>query len=139
MTERADTTRAIQVDQFLEHPPGRVWRALTDPAMLARWWAAGDIRPEVGHRFHLDMDSWGQVPCEVLEVEPERRLVFTFNDNWTLEWTLVAEGQGTRLLLEHRGFDLDDPRDRFAFDQMGPGWRDEVLPELARVLDADAS
>ena len=135
MTETQDATRSIQVDQFLPHPPARVWRALTDPAMLARWWAPGDIRPEVGHRFHLDMDSWGQVPCRVLEVEPGQRLVFTFNDSWTLDWRLVAEGDGTRLFLEHRGFDLDDPRDRHAFEQMGPGWRDEVLPDLARLLD----
>jgi uncharacterized protein YndB with AHSA1/START domain len=138
MTESQDPTTSIQVDQFLPHPPATVWRALTDPAMLARWWAAGDIAAEVGHRFHLDMGSWGQVPCAVLAVEPERRLVYTFNDNWTLDWRLVPEGDGTRLLLEHRGFDLDDPRDRYAFDQMGPGWRDEVLPELVRLLDTAA-
>ncbi len=130
-----DETRSIRVDQFLAHPPAAVWRALTDPAVLERWWASGDIAPEVGHRFQLDMGSWGMVPCTVLEVEPERRLVFSFNDNWTLDWTLVAEGDGTRLILEHSGFDLDDPRDAFAFEQMGPGWRDEVLPELARALD----
>lgn len=135
MTDTRDATRSIRVDQFLAHPPAAVWRALTEPRLLERWWAAGDIKPEVGHHFRLDMDSWGQVPCTVVEVEPERRLVFTFNDNWTLDWTLVAEGSGTRLLLEHSGFDLDEPRDRYAFEQMGPGWRDEVLPELARVLD----
>jgi uncharacterized protein YndB with AHSA1/START domain len=138
MTETQHPARSIQVDQFLPHPPATVWRALTDPTLLERWWAAGDIKPEPGHRFHLDMDSWGQVPCQILEVEPEARLVFTFNDNWTLDWRLVAEGEGTRLLLEHSGFDLDDPRDRYAFEQMGPGWRDEVLPDLARLLnDAD--
>ncbi|UQU65832.1 SRPBCC domain-containing protein [Couchioplanes caeruleus] len=47
-----------------------VWRALTEPELLARWWATGDIKPIVGHRFTLDMGSWGQQPCEVLEVEP---------------------------------------------------------------------
>lgn len=138
MTHTEDRTRSIRVDQFLAHPPARVWHALTDPDMMERWWAAGDIKPEVGHRFHLDMDSWGHVPCMVLAVEPERRLVFTFNETWTLDWTLVAEGHGTRLLLEHRGFDLDNPRDRYALERMGPGWRDEVLPDLARALDQTA-
>lgn len=139
MAETRDPHPSIQVDQVLAQPPATVWQALTDPQMLARWWAAGDIRPQIGHTFHLDMESWGQVPCEVLEVDPERRLVFTFNDNWTLDWRLVAEGDGTRLSLEHSGFDLDDPRDRFAFERMGPGWRDEVLPDLARLLDETAS
>jgi uncharacterized protein YndB with AHSA1/START domain len=47
---------------------------------------------------------------------------------------LWAEGDGTRLLLEHSGFDLDDKRQRGAIDRMGPGWRDEVLPGLAKLL-----
>ena len=73
------------------------------------------------------------MPCEVLEaVEPER-LVPTFNETWTLTWRLVPEGRGTRLLLQHSGFDLEQKRDRDALDRMGPGWRDVVLPRLAGV------
>lgn len=128
-------TETIHVDQFLPHPPAKVWRALTDPELLARWWAAGDIEATVGHRFLVDMVGWGQVPCEVLEVEPEQRLVFTFTEDWTLTRRLVPEGTGTRLFLDHGGFDLDDPQHRFAFDAMGPGWRDEVLPGLGRELE----
>ena len=128
-------TRTIEVDQFLLRPPADVWRALTTPDLLAKWWAAGDIEPTVGHTFLLDMGNWGNVPCEVLEVTDQERLVFTFGDDWTLVWRLVAEGSGTRLFLEHRGFDLDDPQHRFAFDTMGPGWTDDVLPRLARSLE----
>ncbi|MFC0450835.1 SRPBCC family protein [Rhodococcus jostii] len=123
----------ISVDQFIAAPPAKVWRALTEPELLARWWAAGDIAATVGHRFHLNMPGWGSVPCEVVEVEPERRLVYTFTENWTLTWNVVPEGTGTRLFLEHSGFDLDDKRSRDAFERMGPGWRDTVLPRLAGV------
>lgn len=122
----------ISVDQFIAASVEAVWRAITEPELLAQWWAAGDVAPTVGHSFTLDMPGWGAVPCKVLEVEPPTRLVYTFAD-WTLEWRLVAEGTGTRLLLEHSGFDLDDTRSRAAFDRMGPGWRNQVLPELARV------
>ncbi|HEY6739561.1 MAG TPA: hypothetical protein VI076_12005 [Actinopolymorphaceae bacterium] len=52
---------------------------------------------------------------------------------WTLTWQLVADGRGTRLLLEHSGFDLDDQRDRAACERMGPGWRDTVLPGLVKL------
>jgi len=37
----------IDCDEFIPHPPEAVWRALTDPEMLARWWAPGDVRAEV--------------------------------------------------------------------------------------------
>jgi uncharacterized protein YndB with AHSA1/START domain len=129
-------TRAIEVDQFVAHPPATVWRAITEPELLARWWAAGDVAPVVGHEFLLDMGDWGNVACTVLEVEPEQRFVFTFGDDWTLTWRLVPEGSGTRLLLTHDGFDLDVGGHRFAFDAMGPGWRDDVLPRIAPALEA---
>lgn len=132
------TTTAITVDQYVSHPPDKVWRALTDPVLLARWWTSGDIKAEVGHEFLLDMEAWGHVPCKVLEVEENERLVYRFTDDWTLTWRLVAEGKGTRVLLEHSGFDLDDPQQRFAFDRMGPGWRDEVLPRIEGALSAVA-
>jgi uncharacterized protein YndB with AHSA1/START domain len=127
-------TKAIEVDQFLPHPPAKVWRHLTEPDRMAAWWAASDIAPVVGHTFTIDMGSWGHQPCTILEVVPEERLVYSFTESWTLTWTLVAEGTGTRLLLEHAGFDLDDPQGRFAFDTMGPGWRDEIFPRLAAAL-----
>ena len=128
---------SITVDQFIAQPPDRVWASLTTPELLAAWWVPGDIRPVVGHEFLLEMPGWGAVPCVVLEVDEPTRLVYSFAD-WTLTWQLVAEGTGTRLLLEHAGFDLDDPQQRFAFDQMGPGWRDEILPRLA-ALDPTAA
>lgn len=124
----------IEVDQFIAAPPSKVWRSLTEPELTARWWAPGNIAAIVGHRFHLQMPGFGDVPCAVLEVEPESKFVYTFNETWTLTWRLVAEGNGTRLLLEHSGFDLDDKRERNAFDRMGPGWRDQVLPRMAEVV-----
>lgn len=128
------TTETIVVDQFIARPPSRVWAALTTPDELARWWAHGDIAPTVGHRFLMDMGSWGNVPCEVLEAVDGERLVYSFGD-WTLTWRLVAEGTGTRLFLEHSGFDLSNPEHRFAFDNMGPGWSCAVLPRLAALLE----
>ena len=126
-------TAKIAVDQFIAAPPDKVWRSLTEPELLARWWAAGDIAPVVGHRFHLDMREWGSIPCEVTVADPPSRFVYTFKDTWTIDWRLAPEGTGTRLFLEHSGFDLDDPQDRFALENMGPGWRDLVVPRLAEL------
>ncbi len=132
------TTESITLDQFIAAPPSAVWRSLSTPEGLARWWVPGNIEPTVGHEFLLEMPGWGNVPCKVLEVEPERLLVYTFED-WTLRWDLAPEGTGTRLILEHSGFDLDNPQHKFAFENMGPGWRDEGLPTLAAVAEQDTA
>lgn len=123
----------ITVDQFIAAPPTTVWRALTEPDPMRRWWAEGDVSAEVDHEFTLDMPGFGAQPCRILESAPPERLVYTFTTEWTLTWTLRAEGRGTRLLLEHSGFDLDDKRMAAAYERMGPGWRDVVLPRLAGV------
>ena len=126
----------IQVTQYIDHPPAKVWEVLTDPTMHAKWWAAGDVRPVVGHRFTLDMGQWGQQPCEVLAVEPERLFSYSFAPgtlNTTLTWRLEPEGDGTRLTLEHRGFDLDSPLGKTAYHGMGAGWP-KVVAHIGTVL-----
>lgn len=129
----------IQLAQSIAYPPAAVWAALTEPALLARWWAAGDVQPQVGHRFTLDMGAWGQQPCTVLEVEPERLLAYSFGEgtlNTTITWRLQPEGTGTRLTLEHSGFDLDLPLGKMAFQGMSAGWPD-VLSRIEPVLAAE--
>lgn len=128
------STATIECDEFVPHPPAAVWRALTEPALLARWWAPGDIEPVVGHRFELDMGPWGRQACRVLEVEPERLVSYTFGEgslDSIVTWRLVPEGNGTRVLLVHEGLDLDSPLGRQAHDGMGKGWP-TVLARLAR-------
>jgi uncharacterized protein YndB with AHSA1/START domain len=124
----------IQVEHLYAHAPSIVWKALTDPELHARWWAAGDVRPIVGHRFELDMGKWGRQACEVLAVEPERLLRYRFATgslDTIITWKLVPEGAGTRLKLTHEGFNLDSPLGRQAFEGMKPGW-----PQVLARLDA---
>ncbi len=134
-------TAVIRVEHVYPHPPRAVWKALTDPALHARWWAPGDVRPVVGHRFELDMGRWGKQPCEVLEVQPERLLRYRFATgslDTTITWRLLAEGTGTRLELTQEGFDLDSPMARQAFEGMKPGWP-KVLERLDAVLNAPSA
>jgi uncharacterized protein YndB with AHSA1/START domain len=121
---------SIEVDQFIGRSPATVWRALTEPELLARWWAAGDIKPVVGHRFTLNMGEWGDQPCEVLDVEPEKLLRYTFAEgdlDTTITWRLEPEGDGTRLFLEHAGFHEGT---QAALEGMGNGW-----PGLLRRIE----
>jgi len=128
----------IRLSQFLNHSPSKVWRALTDPRIHAKWWAAGDIKAVVGHRFTLDMGQWGQQPCEVIAVEPERLLSYSFAPgtlNTTITWRLEPESSGTRLHLEHSGFDLDSPLGKTAFEGMGRGWP-AILERISPAIDS---
>lgn len=120
-----EAAAVIRCDRFIPHPPAKVWAALTEPDRLARWFTEGDIAPVVGHRFHLDMQQWGRQPCEVTAVEPERLLAYRFAESTldtVITWRLAPEGKGTRLFLEHTGFDLDSPLGKQAFHGMGEGW-----------------
>jgi uncharacterized protein YndB with AHSA1/START domain len=130
-------TETIRVDQFVAASPETVWRLLTEPDLLRQWWAEGEVAFEtqavVGHQFTLDMPGYGKQACKVLEVDPPHRFVYAFTPAWTLTWRLEAEGAGTRVFLEHSGFDLDDKRMADAFKRMNPGWRDVILPRLVEV------
>jgi uncharacterized protein YndB with AHSA1/START domain len=145
-----DDPTTIRVAQFLAHPPAKVWRALTEPELIARWLMPGDFRLEVGHRYEMtalprpNTNFSGTVIAEVAAYEPERMLRMRWRDadegqgnlaDWTITWTLEPEGRGTRLFLVHEGFDPDDPYQVQAHRVMGGGWRAIVTEALGKVLD----
>ena len=137
-------SKAIEVDYDLPGPPATVWRALTEPKLLASWLMENDIKAEVSHRFMFrakPMGDWdGKVNCEVLEVVPHERLVYSWRGgsgkhvlDTTVTWTLAAKpGGGTRLRLVHAGFTEDNA---MAFEMMGRGWHDKAgaLAELSEM------
>ncbi|WP_219416358.1 SRPBCC family protein [Pseudonocardia nigra] len=138
---------AIHVDQFLPHPPERVWQALVDPDLLSAWFMPTDFAPVVGHRFTFRarpieaVGFSGVVQCEVLEIREGELVRFSWADperpdglDSTVTWTLHPEGRGTRLFLEHRGFDPDDPVQQLSRTIMNGGWRSHVVRRLAEFL-----
>jgi uncharacterized protein YndB with AHSA1/START domain len=141
--------RDIVVEDLLPHPPEKVWRALTASELLSRWLMPNDFKPVVGQHFTFKtqpMGSWdGVVHCEVLEVEPNRRLVYSWkggsDDNpkygskldSVVTWTLTAEKGGTRLRLVHAGF--RSPGNDFAYDAMKSGWG-HIMGRIAEIITA---
>ncbi|MFI9718083.1 SRPBCC domain-containing protein [Streptomyces sp. NPDC052396] len=145
-----DDLTAVHVDEFLAHPPAKVWRALTEPDLLAQWLMPGDFRLAVGHRYTMRAMPLpatgfsGVIQAEVLAFEPERMLKLGWRDadpeagsdaDWTITWTLRPEGRGTRLFLAHEGFDPDNPLQQRARSIMGGGWKSGVTTRLSAVLD----
>ncbi|MFI9611451.1 SRPBCC domain-containing protein [Streptomyces sp. NPDC052023] len=145
-----DDLTVIRVDQFFPHPPAKVWRALTDPGLLAQWQMPGseEFRLEVGHRYRMtsvprpNTGFSGVVEVSVLGYDVERMLRVRWADpgpagtaDWTITWTLEQEGRGTRLFLVHEGFDPDDPAQSMARKIMDGGWRSHVMRALGQVLE----
>lgn len=134
-------TRSIVVEYELSKPPAQVWRALTEPKLLASWLMENDIAPVVGHRFTFrakPMPGWdGTVHCEVLEVEPLQKISYSWRGadiDTVVTWTLreTASG-GTHLHLEHAGF---EDKDAMAFDGLGSGWRGKVAERMEQAIEA---
>lgn len=109
MIDESIETRSVVVERELPHPPEKIWRALTEPQLIAEWLMQNDFAPVVGHRFGASAD-WGAVDCRVRTVEPNRMLSYTW-DTKDLEsivtWTLTPTGAGTRLRMQQTGFRSD--------------------------------
>lgn len=132
----------IRVEYDLPHAPEKVWRALTDSAIVAKWLMANDIKPVVGHRFTFTakpMGDWdGRVDCEILEADAPNKLRYSWRGgpahsrlDSEVVWTLTPSAKGTRLALEHSGF---LPIHAFAFEAMSKGWRKMVEEGIASAI-----
>ena len=116
MTDTSLATRSVVVERLMAHPPDKIWRALTEGHLIAEWLMPNDFRPVVGAAFALrtkPMPHWdGVVRGEVLEVEPNRRLAYSWKTSagmyTVVLWTLSREPGGTRVRMEQSGFRADE-------------------------------
>jgi uncharacterized protein YndB with AHSA1/START domain len=114
-------TRTVTVERELAHPPEKVWRALTQPHLIEEWLMKSDFAPVVGHHFDFRAD-WGSVGCEVLEIEPNQILSYSWAAmglDSVVTWTLMPIGSGTLLRMEQSGFRNDQEQ---AFQGAKYGW-----------------
>lgn len=110
----AAKTRSLVVEREIAHPPEKIWRALTQPHLIAEWMMNNDFKPVEGHHFKLTRQPTPEVnvviDCEVLTVEPHKTLAYTwkaFGFDGTVTFTLTPTSSGTRLRVEQAGFQPD--------------------------------
>ncbi len=132
-------TRSVVVEREMPHPPEKLWRALTQPHLIAEWLMKNDFAPVVGHRFNLRGEWGGVLDCEVLVVEPNKELAYTWNHahddpafslQSVVTFTLTPTASGTRLRMEQAGF---RPDQRQAFGGANAGWQ-QMFAKLEQVL-----
>jgi uncharacterized protein YndB with AHSA1/START domain len=136
MTETENGT-TLTIERDLPHPPEKVWRALTQSALIADWLMANDFAPQVGHKFNFrstPMPNWnGVVDCQVLIVEPEKRLSYTWGSlglESVVTFTLTPTATGTHLRMEQSGFKSEEDNN---YRGANYGWQ-RFLTNLERVL-----
>lgn len=126
-----------------------VWEAITDSETLAEWMFPNDFAPQVGRQFTFEVPPNPQanfeglvVRCTVLECEPPRRLAFSWTAGGLIDtrvtFELEAEGDETRLRLEHAGFDLAAPWGEQAIKGADFGWAKMLKQLVAVVTNADS-
>jgi uncharacterized protein YndB with AHSA1/START domain len=132
--------RDIHVEVVYPYPPESVWYALTDRDRIRDWLMENDFKPIVGHRFRFHTKPSpgfdGIVNCEVLKVDRPHLLSYTWvggGIDTVVTFTLDPVAEGTRLVLEHTGF--QGMRAVGISYLLGSGWNSKILREaLPRVL-----
>jgi Uncharacterized conserved protein len=133
----------VVVEREYPHAPEKVWRALTQPELLAEWLMKNDFKPVVGHKFNFraqPMPQWnGVTDCEVLAVEPNKRLQYSWRSSGeeakdgmrtVVTWTLTPTTGGTLVRMEQSGF---RPEDQGFYNGAQWGWK-KMLGTLEEVL-----
>lgn len=120
-----------------------VWRLLTEPDGLARWWGVAEVDLRPGGRYRVEMDEGPQPVMRgtVVEVLAHERLAITFGwedspgapplapDATLVTITLQPDGDATMLTLRHEGLPPELTAETLE------GWRDH-LSRLARLAGA---
>jgi len=141
MNETSTETLSVVVEREIPYPPEKIWRALTQPHLIEEWLMNNDFTPDVGRRFNFRADFLpnGVLDCEVLAVEPNKKLSYTWNsthDNAVynlksvVTWTLTPTTTGTRLRMEQSGFLPDQQQ---YYQGAKGGWQ-QFFAALEQVL-----
>ena len=142
-TTAPSQTESLSFEFDLRHPPEKVWRALTDPELLAQW-----LLPTIGYElapgkaFTFKTQAYpgwdGTVNCRFLVIEPRRKLSYTWgvgtmDIDSVVTFTLTPTASGTHLSLVQSGFKPDQKQNfagaRYGWKMMGG----KLVDVLARI------
>lgn len=135
---------AIRRELLFPKPPEVVWQSLANSAALAVWMYPNNFEPRVGHRFTFEVPPKREVgfdglsvQCEVLQCDEPRLLVFSWSagelTGTEVSFKLEQDGDGTRLVFEHSGFDVSQPFGKQALHGAEYGWS-EMLDKLTGIV-----
>lgn len=133
----AEGTRSVVVERVFPHSPEKLWRALTESALVAQWLLRNDFEPMVGRKFQFrsePVQGWdGVIDCKVLVVDPLKQLSYTWSSmglDSVVLFTLTQAEEGTHVRMEQSGFRPDQQQ---AYGGAKYGWQ-HFFGALERVV-----
>jgi len=130
-TTAPSQTESLSFEFDLPHAPEKVWRALTDPALLSEWLLpVVDFELAPGKAFTFKTQAYpgwdGTVDCRFVEIDTHRKLTYSwavpFLDT-VVTFTLTPTPSGTRLSVAQSGFSSDQKKEfggaRYGWKMMG--------------------
>lgn len=143
MTRTSETDPDYIYVVYINAPPEKVWAALTDGKSERPYWAGTrhDSTFRKGDPIRYIRNGKVDIEGEILEVEPGRRLVYTFGVSGpgpmhdegptTVEYLIDTNGAATRLTVTHSGF---SKRNSLVRGGISKGWP-AILSSLKTILE----
>ena len=129
-------------------PRERVWRTLTEAALVTQWMGCLRFRAEPGHIFYLQPDRArrtaddieGAIACRIEVLDRPRRLSFSWGfpevPDTYVDIRLRNIPGGTHVRLIHSGWDqFDDRATEEVRGGLGQAWHTVALPALKAVAE----
>jgi uncharacterized protein YndB with AHSA1/START domain len=135
--ETTRETTSVEREVAIGASPETVWEFLVDPDKATRWMGqTASFEPRPGGLYRVEVIPGNTAVGEFVELDPPRRLVFTWGwepggagtlpvGSSTVEIELIPDGDGTLLRFSHR--DLPNAE---SVQRHGHGW-DHYLARLA--------
>ncbi len=132
------------MERIFEAPVALVWRALTTPEAMSRWYFdLKHFKPEVGCEFSFTVEHEGHVydhRCKITEVVPHKRIAYTWRyhgheGDSLVTFELLAEGDRTKLRLTHQGLETFPQLPQFARRNFVRGWTSLIGSELKDFVE----
>ena len=145
---------AIVSEIDITAPPDRVFQALTDSEQLVRWFTDASCPVKFWHmearkggsysyvtvKGNFEVNGVSEFECqgEILEIDPPRRLVYTWIANWhadkqrktIVRWELTPAGAGTHVKVTHSGL----AQEQVAREDYRGGWP-RVVEKLKEFVE----
>lgn len=144
-----DAQSTLTIQRLLPGPIERVWAYLTESDLRRKWLAAGDMQPKAGTPFTFTwrndelatppskrpegFGSEHSMQSEIVEIDPPRKIVFTWADTGNVAIQLEPKGGKVLLTLTHSRLPSRD-----YMGKVGPGWHAHLDVLAASVAGTEA-
>jgi uncharacterized protein YndB with AHSA1/START domain len=140
MNRSEEHSASVVIEKIFAHPLEKLWRALTETALLTQWLLRNNFLPEIGREFQFrnePVGGWdGVIDCKVIAIDPPHSLAYSwraFEHESKVEFTLTRVSGGTLLRMEHSGFRANQEA---AYQGAQHGWK-RFIGNLERLLNEE--